>query len=323
LVEERQRGVVIPAVISVPVPRDEDELRRVIRALGGVDAVGVDSRVAKLATRSLKQSTKATAIDLAISMVDLTTLEGADTAGRVASLCAKARRPDPSDPLVPSVAAVCVYPDLVTHARRALGDSRVAVASVATAFPSGRASLPVKLLDVREALDAGADEIDMVIDRGAFLAGRWGQVFDEIAAIKAACGGAHLKVILETGELVTYDNVRRAGWIAMLAGADFIKTSTGKVGVNATLPVALVMLEAVRDFAELSGRLVGVKVAGGIRSTKDALKYLVVVNETAGATWLSPEYFRFGASSLLNDLLMQRLKQRTGSYVRPDEFSGD
>lgn len=323
LVEERQRGVVIPAVISVPVPRDEDELRRVIRALGGVDAVGVDSRVAKLATRSLKQSTKATAIDLAISMVDLTTLEGADTAGRVASLCAKARRPDPSDPLVPSVAAVCVYPDLVTHARRALGDSRVAVASVATAFPSGRASLPVKLLDVREALDAGADEIDMVIDRGAFLAGRWGQVFDEIAAVKAACGGAHLKVILETGELVTYDNVRRAGWIAMLAGADFIKTSTGKVGVNATLPVALVMLEAVRDFAELSGRLVGVKVAGGIRSTKDALKYLVVVNETAGATWLSPEYFRFGASSLLNDLLMQRLKQRTGSYVRPDEFSGD
>jgi deoxyribose-phosphate aldolase len=323
LVEERQRGVVIPAVISVPVPRDEDELRRVIRALGGVDAVGVDSRVAKLATRSLKQSTKATAIDLAISMVDLTTLEGADTAGRVSSLCAKARRPDPSDPLVPSVAAVCVYPDLVAHARRALGDSRVAVASVATAFPSGRAALPVKLLDVREALDAGADEIDMVIDRGAFLAGRWGQVFDEIVAVKAACGDVHLKVILETGELVTYDNVRRAGWIAMLAGADFIKTSTGKVGVNATLPVALVMLEAVRDFAELSGRLVSVKVAGGIRSTKDALKYLVVVNETAGATWLSPEYFLFGASSLLYDLLMQRLKQRTGSYVRPDEFSGD
>lgn len=315
--------MVIPAVIAVPVPRDEDELRRVINALGGVDAVGVDSRVAKLGTRSLKRSTKVSAIDLAISMVDLTTLEGADTAGRVASLCAKAMRPDPSDPLVAAVAAVCVYPDLVAHARRALGSSRVAVASVATAFPSGRASLNVKLLDVREALDAGADEVDMVIDRGAFLAGRWGQVFDEIVAVKAACGDARLKVILETGELVTYDNVRRAGWIAMLAGADFIKTSTGKVGVNATLPVALVMLEAVRDFAELSGRRVGVKVAGGIRSTKDALKYLVVVNETAGATWLSPEYFRFGASSLLNDLLMQRLKQRTGSYVRPDEFSGD
>ena len=322
-IEIRDRGVLVPALIAVPGFRDEGELRRFVGALSGVDAVGVEGRVAKLATRSLKKSTKATAIDLAISMVDLTTLEGADTPGRVSSLCAKAMRPDPADPSVTSVAAVCVYPDLVAHARATLGDSPVAVASVATAFPSGRASLEVKLLDVRDAVSAGADEIDMVIDRGAFLAGRWGQVFDEIVAVKAACGAAHLKVILETGELVTYDNVKRASWIAMLAGADFIKTSTGKVGVNATLPVALVMLEAARDFAETTGRVVGVKVAGGIRTTKDALRYLVVVNETAGDAWLDPACFRFGASSLLNDLLMQRRKQRTGAYVRPDEYSGD
>jgi len=224
---------------------------------------------------------------------------------------------------VPPVAAVCVYPDLVAEARSALGTSTVAVASVATAFPSGRASLKVKLLDVAEAVDAGADEIDMVIDRGAFLSGRLGEVFEEIAAVKEACRGAHLKVILETGELVTYDNVRRASWLAMLAGADFVKTSTGKVGVNATTPTALVMLEGVRDFAELTGKLVGVKVAGGIRTTKDALRYLVLVNETVGSSWLSPDRFRFGASSLLNDLLMQRLKQQRGAYVRADEFSGD
>jgi deoxyribose-phosphate aldolase len=260
---------------------------------------------------------------MAISMVDLTTLEGADTPGRVTSLCTKAMRPNPRDPSVPSVAAVCVYPDLVAHARSVLGTSSVAVASVATAFPSGRASLKVKLMDVADAVSAGADEIDMVIDRGAFLSGRIGQVFDEVVAVKAACGSAHLKVILETGELVTYDNVRRASWIAMLGGADFIKTSTGKVGVNATLPVALVMLEAVRDFAETAGRIVGVKVAGGIRTSKDAIRYLVVVNETVGSTWLTPSLFRFGASSLLNDLLMQRLKQSRGAYVRPDEFSGD
>ena len=322
-VEAQRRGVLVPTVISIPTFGGESELRRYLGALAGVDAVGVESRVVKLSTRSLKKSTKMAAIDLAISMVDLTTLEGADTPGRVTSLCAKAMRPDPRDLSVTNVAAVCVYPDLVAHARRVLGDSPVAVASVATAFPSGRASLAVKLLDVTEALAAGADEIDMVIDRGAFLAGHWGQVFDEVAAVKSACGDVHLKVILETGELVTYDNVKRASWIAMLAGADFIKTSTGKVGVNATPPVALVMLEAARDFAEQTGRVVGVKVAGGIRTTKDALKYLVVVNETAGDTWLTPQYFRFGASSLLNDLLMQRLKQRTGAYVRSDEFSGD
>ena len=313
----------IPVSGSVPDIESEAQLRALLASLSGVDAVGVEARAARLSTRSIKQSTKLTALDLAISMVDLTTLEGADTPGRVTSLCTKAMRPDPRDPTVPFVAAVCVYPDLVAHARSVLGASAVAVASVATAFPSGRASLNVKLLDVREAVAAGADEIDMVIDRGAFLSGRIGQVFDEVVAVKGACGQAHLKVILETGELVTYDNVRRASWIAMLAGADFIKTSTGKVAVSATTPVALVMLEAVRDFAEATGRVVGVKVAGGIRSTKDAFRYLVLVNETVGAAWLSPALFRFGASSLLNDLLMQRLKQQRGAYVRSDEFSGD
>ena len=307
----------------MPVIENESQLRVLLSGLSGVDAVGAEARAAKLGTRSLKKSTKLTALDLAISMVDLTTLEGGDTPGRVRSLCTKAMHPDPSDASVPSVAAVCVYPDLVAHARHVLGTSPVKVASVATAFPSGRASLKVKLLDVREAVDAGADEIDMVIDRGAFLSGRVGQVFDEVVAVKTACGSAHLKVILETGELATYDNARKASWIAMLGGADFIKTSTGKVGVNATLTSALIMLEAVRDYAEMTGVVVGVKVAGGIRSAKDALRYLVVINETAGSQWLSPDRFRFGASSLLNDLLMQRLKQRRGVYVRPDEFSGD
>ncbi len=323
LVGAQDRNVRIPLASSVPAVENEAQLRALLASLSGVDAVGAEARAAKLATRSIKKSTKLTVLDLAISMVDLTTLEGADTPGRVTSLCTKAMRPDPRDPTVPSVAAVCVYPDLVAHARSVLGDSSVAVASVATSFPSGRASLKVKLLDVAEAVAAGADEIDMVIDRGAFLSGRIGQVFDEIVAVKEACGDAHLKVILETGELVTYDNVRRASWIAMLGGADFIKTSTGKVTVSATTPTALVMLEAVRDFAETTGRVVGVKVAGGIRTSKDAIRYLVLVNETVGATWLSAELFRFGASSLLNDLLMQRLKQRRGAYVRSDEFSGD
>lgn len=310
-------------MISRPAVESEAQLRALLGGLSGVDAVGADARAAKLATRSLKKSTKLTAIDLAISMVDLTTLEGADTPGKVSSLCAKARRPDALDESVPSAAAVCVYPDLVAQARAALRGSSVKVASVATAFPSGRASLGVKLLDVRDAVTAGADEIDMVIDRGAFLSGRLGPVYDEVVAVKEACGHAHLKVILEAGELVTYDNVRKASWLAMLAGADFIKTSTGKVTVNSTLPTALVMLEAVRDFAEMTGALVGVKVAGGIRTTKDALRYLVLVNETTGAAWLTPDRFRIGASSLLNDLLMQRVKQRRGAYARPDEFSAD
>jgi deoxyribose-phosphate aldolase len=302
---------------------NESELRGILGGLSGVDAVGASARAAKLATRSIKQDTKRQLLDLAISMIDLTTLEGADTNGKVRSMCAKAWRPDPSDVTVPSVAAVCVYPDLVSTARSELTGSSVAVAAVATAFPSGRASLKVKLADVAEAVSAGADEIDMVIDRGAFLSGQWGRVFDEIVAVKEACANAHLKVILETGELVTLDNVRRASWLAMLAGADFIKTSTGKVSVAATPTSVLVMLEAVRDFALETNTVIGVKAAGGIRSAKDALKYLVLVNETAGSTWMTPRYYRFGASSLLNDLLMQRAKSRSGVYVRPDRFSGD
>ena len=256
-------------------------------------------------------------------MIDLTTLEGQDTPGKVRALCAKAKRPDPADPTAPMVAAVCVYPDLAQVAADELAGSGVHVASVATAFPSGRASLEVKLADVKYAVAAGADEVDMVIDRGAFLSGRYQQVFDEITAVKQASDGAHLKVILETGELVTLDNVRRASWLAMLAGADFIKTSTGKVAPAATLPVTLVMLEAVRDFREDHGRQVGVKAAGGIRTAKDALRYLVLVNETAGEDWLDPRWFRLGASSLLNDLLMQRTKLATGRYSGPDYFTLD
>ena len=276
-----------------------------------------------LATRSIKTTAKAWAIDLAISMIDLTTLEGQDTPGKVRALCAKAMRPDPAEPTTPRVAAICVYPDMVPVAVEALRGSGVHVASVATAFPSGRASLAVKIADVRDAVAAGADEIDMVIDRGAFLSGRYLEVYDEIVAVKAACGDAHLKVILETGELVTYDNVRRASWLGMLAGGDFIKTSTGKVAPAATLPVTLVMLEAVRDFRDATGRQVGVKPAGGIRTTKDAVKYLVLVNETVGDDWLDPDWFRLGASSLLNDLLMQRTKIATGRYSGPDYFTLD
>lgn len=313
--------VEIPSGSRVPQVASEAQLRTVLAGLSGVDAVGVAARAAKLATRSLKRETKRRALDLAIAMVDLTTLEGADTPGHVAALCAKARRPDAEDPTCPSVAALCVYPDLVATARAHLAGSAVRVASVATAFPAGRASLPVKLADVAEARAAGADEIDMVIDRGAFLSGRLGQVFEEIVAVKEACGPAALKVILETGELGTYDNVRRASWLAMLAGADFIKTSTGKVAVSATPPVALVMLEAVRDFAESTGQVVGVKLAGGIRSAKEALRYLVLASETAGSTWLEPGTLRFGASSLLTDLLLQRRSQRTGAYARREHVS--
>jgi deoxyribose-phosphate aldolase len=301
--------------------RSETELRRFLHGLPGVDQVGAEARAASLATRSIKTSAKLWALEMAVSMVDLTTLEGADTPGKVLSLCAKARRPDPADASVPPVAAVCIYPDLVPVARRALMGTSVKVASVATAFPSGRASLAVKLADVRDAVMAGADEVDMVIDRGAFLSGRYGLVLEEVQAVKETCGPAHLKVILETGELVTYDNVRRASYLAMVGGADFIKTSTGKVSPAATLPVALVMLEAVRDFAELTGALVGVKVAGGIRNAKDAIRYLVIVNETVGDAWLDPSLFRFGASSLLNDLLRQRSKQLSGAYAGSEDFS--
>jgi deoxyribose-phosphate aldolase len=300
------------------VATSEAALRQLLHGLPGIDEVGAAQRAAGLATRSIKKAAKLQALDMAVAMVDLTTLEGADTPGKVRAMCAKARQPDPSDLAVPQVAAVCVYPDLV-----GVAGSAVAVASVATAFPSGRASLAVKLADVQDAVSAGADEIDMVIDRGAFLAGGYGQVYNEIRAVREACGPAHLKVILETGELATLDNVARASWLAMLAGADFIKTSTGKVTPAATPPTALVMLAAVRDFEQTTGRRVGVKVAGGIRTAKDAIRYLVLVNEVAGPAWLTPDLFRIGASTLLNDLLMQRSKQLTGQYAGPDYFTVD
>ena len=303
--------------------RDNASLRAFLHGLPGVDQVGAEARVATLATRSIKTTAKAWAIDTAIGLIDLTTLEGSDTPGKVASLCAKARRPDPSDPSCPPTAAVCVYGDLVPYAVEALEGSGVHIAAVATAFPSGRASREVKIADVQDAVRAGADEIDMVIDRGAFLSGRYSAVFDEIVAVKHACGSAHLKVILETGELATYDNVRRASWLAMLAGGDFIKTSTGKMSPAATLPVTMVMLEAVRDFAGATGRRIGVKPAGGIRTSKDAIKHLVLINETTGPEWLHPDLFRIGASSLLNDLLLQRHKLRTGHYSGPDYVTVD
>ncbi|MDT0201953.1 deoxyribose-phosphate aldolase [Nocardioides sp. AE5] len=309
------------------VTSSNESLRRFLHGLPGVDQVGAEARAASLGTRSIKTTAKAYALDLAIRMVDLTTLEGADTPGKVRALANKAMRPDPADPSCPQTAAVCVYPDMVGVAKETLGDSGVHVAAVATAFPSGRAALDIKLADTRDAIEAGADEIDMVIDRGAFLAGRYLDVYDEIVAIREACDatnpGAHLKVIFETGELQTYDNVRRASWLAMMAGGHFIKTSTGKVQPAATLPVTLVMLEAVRDFREATGQMVGVKPAGGIRTAKDAIKYLVMVNEVAGPDWLDPDWFRFGASSLLNELLMQRTKMTTGRYSGPDYFTLD
>ena len=302
-------------------------LRKFLTDLPGVDAVGADSRAAMLATRSIKTTSKRWAIDTAISMVDLTTLEGADTQGKVQALCAKAVRPDPTDLSVPSVGAVCVYNDMVSIARTHLdliGGTHVPVAAVSTAFPSGRASMEVKIQDTKDAIASGAAEIDMVIDRGAFLSGKYIEVFNEIVGIKDIGGDkAHLKVIFETGELVTYDNVRQASYLAMLAGADFIKTSTGKIAPAATPPVVLVMLEAVRDFYEMAGVRIGVKPAGGIRNTKDAIKQLVLVNETAGPEWLTPKLFRIGASALLNDLLMQRMKMDDGYYASPQYVTID
>jgi deoxyribose-phosphate aldolase len=305
----------------------DSSLREFLSKLPGVDAVGADARAAMLATRSIKTTSKRWAIDTAISMVDLTTLEGSDTVGKVQALCSKAVRPDPTDLSVPSVGAVCVYNDMVGVARKhldSIGGAHVPVAAVSTAFPSGRASMKVKIQDTQDAIDAGAGEIDMVIDRGAFLSGNYIEVFNEIVAIKEICGErAHLKVIFETGELVTYDNVRKASYLAMLAGADFIKTSTGKVAPAATPPVVLVMLEAVRDFYDMAGVRIGVKPAGGIRNTKDAIKQLVLVNETAGPEWLTPSLFRIGASALLNDLLMQRMKMDDGYYASPQYVTID
>ena len=299
-----------------------ESLRRFLGGLPGVDEVGAAARAASLGTRSIKNESKAWAIDMAIRMVDLTTLEGMDTPGKVRAMCAKALRPDPTDTSTPSVAAVCVYGDMAAIARSVVGD-RLHVAAVATAFPSGRASIAVKLQDVRDAVANGADEIDMVIDRGAFLAGNYSLVREQIIAVKEACGSAHLKVIFETGELRTLDNVRRASWLAMSAGADFIKTSTGKVVPAATLPVTLVMLQAVRDYHAETGTFIGVKPAGGIRTSKDAIKYLVLVKETAGEAWLTPDLFRFGASTLLNDLLLQRQRMATGHYSGPDYVTLD
>jgi len=310
----------------------EKSLRLHLEGLSGVDAVGLEARAASLATRSIKTTSKAWALDTIISLIDLTTLEGADTPGKVRSLAAKAMTPDPSDPSTPRVAAICVYGDMVPYALEALGSAHstdgIQIASVATAFPSGRASVRVKLADVQDAVLAGADEIDMVIDRGAFLSGRYGEVFDQIVAVKEACrredgSYAHLKVILETGELTTYDNVRRVSWLAILAGGDFIKTSTGKVSPAATLPVTLLMLQVVNDWYRLTGEKIGVKPAGGIRSSKDAIRYLVTVAETAGEDWLDPHLFRFGASSLLNDVLLQRQKLTTGHYSGPDYVTID
>ncbi|HEY0816019.1 MAG TPA: deoxyribose-phosphate aldolase [Pseudonocardia sp.] len=304
----------VPAPLA-DVVRDETSLRRFLHGLPGVDQVGLERRSAVLATRSIKAGAKLQALDMAVSMIDLTTLEGADTPGRVRSLCVQAMRPDPEHPDVPPVAAVCVYPDLAGVAVERLAGSGVVVAAVATAFPSGRSSLAVKLADTALAVDAGAAEIDMVIDRGAFLTGRYGQVYDEIVAVRHACGRAHLKVILETGELAGYDDVRRASWLALLAGADVIKTSTGKISPAATLPVVQVLLQAVRDWHRATGEHRGVKAAGGIRTAKDAVRHLVAVNEVAGPAWLTPDLFRFGASSLLNDLLRQRRAQTEGHYA--------
>ena len=306
----------LPAGFELPL---EPRLPRI----GSIDQVAVEERAGTLGKRSIKRDSKVFALELAVRMTDLTTLEGADTPGKVAALASKAVRPDPSDASVPSVAAVCVYPNLVPPAIERLRGSGVKVASVATAFPSGQSPLATKLDEVRWVVEQGADEVDMVIDRGAFLAGRYAKVYDEIVCVKEACGGAHLKVILETGELGTYDNVRRASLLAIAAGADFIKTSTGKLSSAATLPVALVMLEAIRDVYDETGKRVGFKPAGGIRNAKQAVQHLVLVHETLGVDWLTPDLYRFGASSLLNDILMQLRKEKTGRYQGPDYFTID
>ena len=291
--------------------------------IGSIDQVAVEARAGELAKRSIKRDAKVWALELAIRCCDLTTLEGQDTPGKVSALCSKAVRPDPSDPNVPSVAAVCVYPNLVPTAVERLRGSGVKVASVATAFPSGQSPIDVKVRETEEVVAMGADEVDMVIDRGAFLSGRYAQVYDEIAQVKEACGGAHLKVILEVAELGTYDNVRRASLLAMAAGADFIKTSTGKLPGAATLPVQLVMLEAIRDVHAETGRKIGMKPAGGIRTSKNAIQYLVQVHETLGPDWLTPDLYRLGASSLLNDILMQLRREKTGAYQSKDYFTND
>jgi deoxyribose-phosphate aldolase len=306
----------LPTGFELPL---EPRLPRV----GSIDAVALEERAATLARRSIKREAKLFALDLAVRMIDLTTLEGADTPGKVSALASKAIRPDPADMSVPSVAAICIYPNLVPTAVERTRGTSVKVASVATGFPSGQTATHIKVAEAREVVEMGADEVDMVIDRGAFLSGRYAKVYDEIVQIKEACGDAHLKVILETGELGTYDNVRRASLLAMAAGADFIKTSTGKLPSSATLPVTLCMLEAIRDVYDETGRRVGMKPAGGIRQAKQSVQYLVQLHETLGPEWLTPDLYRLGASTLLNDVLMQIRKEKTGAYQSPDYFTVD
>lgn len=299
------------------------ELRNLDSFHLAVDETGAKERAAAIAGRSIKKQSKVTAIKLAVSMIDLTTLEGKDSEGKVYAMCQKAKFPLEGAPEIPHVAAVCVYPNLIKTAKNALEGSGVKVASVATAFPSGQSPMKLKIDEVKRVVQLGADEVDMVISRGEFLEGNYDYTFNEVQAIKEACGEAHLKVILETGELETFDNVRRASMISMLAGADFIKTSTGKVQPAATLPVTLVMLEAIRDFYNETGKIVGMKPAGGIKTTKDAIAYLCLVKETLGDMWLTPDLFRMGASSLLNDLLMQYRKEKTGVYQSAEYFTND
>ncbi len=311
------RTSILPDRITTPT------LRAFLRSVPSVDDVGAQERVDSLSRRSIKKESKLDALNLIIRMIDLTTLEGQDTAGKVAQMSAKAIRPDPLDHGIPSTAAVCVYPNMVKYALQATEGSTVKVASVATYFPSGLADTDLKVEETARVARQGAHEVDMVIDRGAFLSGEYFKVFDEIRRVKDACGDAHLKVILETGELGNLDNVRRASVLAMAAGGDFIKTSTGKIQPAATLPVTLVMLEAIRDFHDATGVMVGMKPAGGIRTSKDAIKYLLVLNETLGEEWMTPDWFRFGASSLLNDVLMQIRWLKTGRYWSPDYFTND
>jgi deoxyribose-phosphate aldolase len=310
------RAPALPRGFELPL---EPRLPRI----GSIDQVGAEERAAALSRRSIKKESKLFALELAVRMTDLTTLEGADTPGKVTALASKAARPDPADLTVPPVAAICIYPDLIPVALERLEDTPVKVAAVATAFPSGRSPVDLKVEEARRAAEAGAEEIDMVIDRGAFLSGQYAKVYEEVRLVKEAVGDAHLKVILESGELGTYDNVRRASLLSIAGGADFIKTSTGKISPAATLPVTLVMLEAARDVYEETGRKIGVKAAGGIREAKDAVRHLVLVNETLGPEWLTPDLFRFGASTLLNDLLLQIRKQKTGVYQSPDYFTLD
>jgi deoxyribose-phosphate aldolase len=308
---------------SRPLPVAGGDAVRMALRTTAVDAVGLEERAASLAKRSIKRDAKLWALDLAIRSMDLTTLEGSDTVGKIVAICAKAIRPNPLDPGIPPVAAVCLYPQLVPIALEQLDGTSVKVASVAGGFPSGLGPLDARLQEIRDVAATGAHEIDIVLNRSLFLGGRYAQAFDELVAAREAAGSAHLKVILETGELGSYDRVRQASMLAMAAGADFIKTSTGKIGTNATLPVALCMLEAARDFHRETGRAIGIKVAGGVRTAKQAIQYLVLVHETLGADWMTPERFRIGASSLLNDVLMQIEKERTGRYAGPDYFTID